>query len=156
MRSRILFAIAIIATVAGVGTLRVGAQPDTGLRWEYRVLSKDEILGAGNKDLAAGLNRLGDQGWELAAVDGAYIFKRLRSWRTVQIAALKAQLQLAEAELEMRRERTAWSERMQRKGFLSETRLEGERAALANAELTLEQARKALESVLLPEPKKAK
>jgi hypothetical protein len=45
-------------------------------RWEYRVVAKDQLLQLGNKDLAAGLNQLGAQGWELAGVDNAYIFRR--------------------------------------------------------------------------------
>ncbi len=47
-----------------------------GPRWEYQVLPKDRVIELGQKDLAAGLNALGAQGWELAAVDNVYIFRR--------------------------------------------------------------------------------
>jgi hypothetical protein len=42
-----------------------------GPKWEYKVLTKDEILELGNKDFTAGLNKLGDEGWELIAVPAA-------------------------------------------------------------------------------------
>jgi hypothetical protein len=42
-----------------------------GPKWEYKVLTKDEIAGLSNKDFAAGLNKLGEEGWELVAVEPA-------------------------------------------------------------------------------------
>jgi hypothetical protein len=39
-----------------------------GPKWEYKVLTKDEIAQLANKDFTAGLNKLGDEGWELFAV----------------------------------------------------------------------------------------
>jgi hypothetical protein len=37
-------------------------------KWEYQALSKEQVVAHGKKDLAAGLNKLGDDGWELVAV----------------------------------------------------------------------------------------
>ena len=42
-----------------------------GPKWEYKVLTKDEIAGLSDKDFAAGLNKLGEEGWELVAVEPA-------------------------------------------------------------------------------------
>ena len=44
--------------------------PDVVPKWEYQILTKEQIIELGKKDLTAGLNRLGEQGWELAAVEG--------------------------------------------------------------------------------------
>jgi hypothetical protein len=51
-------------------------RPDAVSSWEYRILMKEQIIELGKKDLTAGLNKLGEQGWELAAVETAFIFKR--------------------------------------------------------------------------------
>ena len=42
-----------------------------GPKWEYKVLTKDEIAELANKDLAAGLNKLGEEGSELVAIQAA-------------------------------------------------------------------------------------
>src|SRR5438128_2347809 len=78
----------LIAMDVASGTLRgsedllpglgKGGQPEGAPKWEYRILTKEQIIELGKKDLAAGLNQLGDQGWELAAVETAFIFKRSR------------------------------------------------------------------------------
>jgi hypothetical protein len=45
--------------------------------WQYAVRSRIEINTQGKGDLAAGLNKLGEEGWELVAVEaGEYYFKR--------------------------------------------------------------------------------
>jgi hypothetical protein len=41
-------------------------------KWEYRVLTKDEITELSNKNFAAGLNKLGEDGWELVAVEPGF------------------------------------------------------------------------------------
>jgi hypothetical protein len=46
-------------------------------RWEYKVLSEGELLKLGKDDLAAGLNKLGEDGWELQGFDRTrFILKR--------------------------------------------------------------------------------
>lgn len=55
---------------------KTGSASAAPSRWDYQVLTKERVLELGNKDLAAGLNALGAQGWELAAVDTVYIFRR--------------------------------------------------------------------------------
>jgi internalin A len=53
----------------------IEAGPKT--QWEYKVLAKDQVNELGKGILAAGLNQLGQKGWELSAVDnGSYILKR--------------------------------------------------------------------------------
>ena len=42
------------------------------VKWEYRVLSRDQIAELGKNDLAAGLNRLGEHGWQLVTVEPAF------------------------------------------------------------------------------------
>jgi hypothetical protein len=145
--------VALLATlVIGAAPITAG-KPDPGPRWEYRVLTKEQVLDLGKKDLAVGLNQLGGDGWELAAVDTVYIFKRARGGS--QLEVIKARLSQAEAEVETRKERVAWSERMVRKGFLSTGQLQAEKSALQAAEIAVQKARRELEPFLLPEPKKA-
>jgi hypothetical protein len=129
--------------------LQVGAQavePKTEAitRWEYRVMTKDQLLDLGKKDLAAGLNKLGDEGWELVSVEPAFIFKRPN--QSQQMEAAKRQVVMAESEVETWKDRVAWSERMVKKGFMTESQLQNEQARLQAAELTLEKARKNLKA----------
>lgn len=56
----------------------------TRATWEYKALVKSQITELGKTDLGAGLNALGDEGWELVAVDAGkgqatYIFKRAKA-----------------------------------------------------------------------------
>jgi hypothetical protein len=120
---------------------------DGGMRWQYRVLSKEQVLELGKKDLALGLNKLGDEGWELAGVDGAYIFKRPRDHNRRYAAELEQRIRLMEAVVEMQRERILWAERMARKGFLSNQTVEGERQVLQRAEMALQRTRKELKAL---------
>jgi len=41
-----------------------------GVRWEYKTYTRETISDLGKNDFAAGLNKLGDEGWELVAVPG--------------------------------------------------------------------------------------
>jgi RNA polymerase sigma factor (sigma-70 family) len=51
----------------------VGAGAEGGVRWEYKALSRQDVEESAPKDvkdrMLAGLNALGDQGWELTAID---------------------------------------------------------------------------------------
>jgi hypothetical protein len=123
-------------------------KPEAAPRWEYRVLTKEQVSELGKKDLAAGLNKLGDDGWELVAVDAAYIFKRPRDQAAKQTEDLKAQFAEAESDVARSKDRVAWSERMARKGYLSDQQVEAERGQLRKAEMALEKARR--EHKLLP------
>src|SRR5207302_345137 len=107
----------------------------TASRWEYRVLTKEQVLDLGKKDLTAGLNTLGDQGWELVAIDGSYIFKRSKEQIRKQIDDLKTQIALIETDVEFLKERVAWSERMFKRGYVSGQHLQAERAVLQRAEI---------------------
>src|SRR5207237_85667 len=78
----------VLLTLAGAAG-PAAAQPDALARWEYRVLTRDQVLELGKKDLTAGLNRLGGDGWELVAIDTAYIFKRPGDRFRVQAEDLK-------------------------------------------------------------------
>ena len=46
------------------------ASAGAGARWEYKVQTREAITELGKNDFAAGLNKLGDEGWELVAVTG--------------------------------------------------------------------------------------
>src|SRR5262245_58095444 len=45
------------------------APPEAGAKWEYSVLTRAEVAKHGKDDFKAGLNKLGDEGWELVAVE---------------------------------------------------------------------------------------
>jgi hypothetical protein len=140
-----------IAVVGGASQL-AAQSAESAVQWEYRVLSKAQLLDLGKKDLAAGLNKLGDEGWELATFDTAYIFKRPKVRK--QTAVLKLRLRMAEADVEQQRERVQWSQRMVKKGFLAENQLKEELRLLKELEIALEEAESDVRS-LPPEPKKA-
>jgi hypothetical protein len=49
-------------------------------RWQYKVVSEADILKLGKDDLAAGLNKLGEDGWELVGFEKTrFILKRQNS-----------------------------------------------------------------------------
>ena len=123
------------------------------LRWEYRVLAKEQVLELGKKDLTAGLNHLGMQGWELAGIDNGYIFKRRQTLGPNIVAELKQRLAAAEAEVDSRKARLLWTERMARKGFVSESRVEAERSLVTEAEMDADRLRRDLDAQALPLPK---
>jgi hypothetical protein len=143
-----LLAIAVVAAFSQTAARAAEGTP----QWEYRVLTKVQILDLGKKDLAAGLNKLGDDGWELAAFDAAYIFKRPKAEQTRPIAA-KLRLKIAEADVGQQRERVQWSKRMVKKGFIPENQLKDEERLLRELELVLEEVEADIKS-LRPEPKK--
>jgi hypothetical protein len=122
------------------------------IRWEYRVLNKQQVIDLGGKDLTAGLNKLGDDGWQLTAVDGAYIFKRPKDQARRQAELLQNQIALLDADVERLKDRVSWVGRMVKKGFLSTNQLEAERRWLQRAESALQQARRDLQS-LTPDKK---
>src|SRR6187401_354102 len=101
-------------------------KPNPAPVWEYKVLTKQNIMDLGQKNLAAGLNHLGREGWELTAVDGDYIFKR----SPLTVPQLKERLERAKATVEQWQDRTTWSARMARKGFVSQVQLDADRARL--------------------------
>jgi hypothetical protein len=119
-------------------------------KWEYQILSKDELTAHGKSDLAAGLNRLGGDGWELAGIDGAYIFKRQKESGRPDGELIKRAIPRIEADIAMWKERVGWAERMLRKGYVSQQRVDDERFQLKQAESALERARAAIDS--LPSP----
>jgi hypothetical protein len=140
------------------GPLQVAAMggdggPSLVSQWEYRVLKKEHIIDLGKKDLAAGLNKLGGEGWELVAVDGDYVFKRPKDLSRLQIEDIKGLIVLLENDVERVKERVAWSERMLKKGFLSKQQVEGEQAELKRAQFSLDRARRQLKA-LPSEPEK--
>jgi hypothetical protein len=144
----VLLALGVATSTWQVTALFAQDKPAGVPRWEYRVLTKQQVLDLGKKDLAAGLNQLGSEGWELAVVDVDYIFKRPRENIGQRVADLKGRLALAEADLATWKDRVAWSERMARKGYLSEQQLNADRVRLRRAELAVDQARRELESIL--------
>ena len=152
-RTSVVLTIGLAAGELQQGAVAAQAPPGAARAWEYRVLTKEQVKELGMQDLSAGLNQLGDEGWELAAVDGGYIFKRPKRQKTLE--EKKQQVAVAEADLDAQKDRVAWSARMVKKGLISETQLQAERARLDHAQMTLERAIRELKAKLLPEPKKA-
>jgi hypothetical protein len=122
-------------------------------QWEYQVLTKQKVLDLGKKDLGAGLNRLGDDGWELVAVDTDYIFKRPRDDDRRRVAELKVKVAMLESDVEDLKDRVGWTTKMVRKGFAPANELRGVKAALEVAEAALERARRELQASQ-PDPAK--
>jgi hypothetical protein len=140
----------LLLVVGAAGTAPVTAFAQGRLeavaRWEYRVLTKEDILVLGKKDLAAGLNQLGEDGWELVAAE-PYIFKRPKDQLRKQAAEIKRRIAIIEADVEQLSDRAAWAERMGKKGYLSEQRVEAEKRQLKLAETALENARNDLKAI---------
>jgi len=66
----VLFAAACSPAAAGEAGDKTAKSKEAGAaKWEYRALSRDQVAELGKKDFAAGLNKLGDEGWELVAVE---------------------------------------------------------------------------------------
>jgi hypothetical protein len=144
-----LLAIAVASAALQLATFPAAAQqPASFPRWEYRVLTKEQVIELGKKDLAAGLNRLGDDGWELAAFDGQYIFKRLQGPDPNYLEQLKNQIAAAEADVDNWNERLAWSERMAKKGYLAANQVQADRARLQRAEMALDLLRRTMQNLL--------
>jgi hypothetical protein len=140
------FAVLVVWIVSGAPCSTRAEEPKAAplVRWDYRVVTKEQLLELGNKDLVAGLNNLGDEGWELAAVDGVYIFKR--PIRSLTLEEVRQWVFVAQGDVEAWKDRVAWSERMVRKGYLNERRVEDERRQLHAAEFVLERAQKTLKA----------
>jgi hypothetical protein len=141
----------VFAVPAGILPLQTASaadvKPDVVYQWEYRVLSEEQVIALAKKDLAAGLNKLGDEGWELVTAGGNYIFKRPKNAAQKQAAEIKRQIAVAEADVAAWKERLAWSERMLRKGYMTETQVESERTRLKRAEIVLGEMRDALKNL---------
>ncbi len=142
---------AVLAVAVGVLSFSAAsaAEPKSAVvfRWEYRVLTEEQVTALGKKDLTAGLNKLGDEGWELVTAGARYIFKRPKDLAQKQAAEIQRQVAAAEADVEAWKDRVSWSERMLRKGYLTEKHVEAERTQLKRAEAALDVARRALQNL---------
>ena len=147
----LLLAAAVAGAASQVSAWSAEPTPDVVTRWEYRVLTKEQVLDLGKKDLAAGLNTLGEEGWELAAVEPIFIFKRSRQQRKLE--DLQRHVSTAEADVAVWKDRVAWSERMVKKGFMTESQAQRDKQLLQNAERALEKATQELKA-FPTEPKK--
>jgi type II secretory pathway component GspD/PulD (secretin) len=85
MRNLIVIALALFALGAVTCLAEAPAGKAAGRpQWEYQTLTRGKVVELGKNDLAAGLNKLGDDGWELVAVTAGqepgqaaeYYFKR--------------------------------------------------------------------------------
>jgi hypothetical protein len=148
----VCFALGLAQSPGQTATTPAESKLDWASKWEYQVLTKEQVIASGKKDLAAGLNHLGSEGWELAAVDGAYIFKRPKDPGRPQTEQLKRAIPLIEADITLLKDRVGWAERMLRKGYLSQRQVENERLRLKDAELALESARAHIDSLPPPTP----
>jgi hypothetical protein len=143
----VLLAVGVAGAAPHVAVLSAEGRSDAVARWEYRVLTKEQVMDLGKKDLAAGLNALGDDGWELVVAEPAFIFKRPKDQARRQAGEVKRRIALIEADVEQLRERAAWAERMARKGFLTEQQVDAERSRLRAAEGALDAAREELKAL---------
>ncbi len=122
------------------------------LQWEYRVVTKDQVLESGKKNLTAGLDRLGEEGWELVGIESTsppvvFYFKRPRTSAAERIEELKNLVARFELDAAVARERADWAERMARKGYAYESNVSVTQQQLKIAELALERARKQLKAL---------
>jgi WD40 repeat protein len=80
MVSKCIAGLACLTIVMGAGIAQEkGTSPDEKVRprWEYKVASEADILKLGKDDLTAGLNKLGEDGWELVGSEKTrFILKR--------------------------------------------------------------------------------
>lgn len=132
------------ACMAQAATSAAESRTDTARKWEYRVLTKEQLPDTPARDLAAALNKLGDEGWELVTAGSTYIFKRPKSSRIAETA--RQQVNFFENEVQMWKDRVAWSKRMARKGFASENQVQLEEAMLKEAQSFLERANEELKA----------
>jgi hypothetical protein len=95
MRSAIIIGLGLLVLCAGHGLSDAEAPPkkptqpaatgQTGAKWEYKTMARVAIEQLGNKDFSVGLNKLGDEGWELVSCSSSvgpvqeFYFKRPRS-----------------------------------------------------------------------------
>jgi hypothetical protein len=159
MRFTLVVIVLLVATTLPFSAADAAESKSGAVRqWEYRVLTEGQVLALGKNDLATGLNKLGDEGWELVTVGGHYIFKRPKDLAQNRAAEIKRQLAEAEADVEAWKDRVGWAERMVRKGYMTEKHLDTERAQLKRAQSVLDAAREALKKLPStpkgPEPKK--
>jgi len=143
------FCFALIASIAG-NVAVASADDKPAPKWEYRVVTKEQVAELGKNDLAAGLNKLGNEGWELVVVDGGYIFKRPKAQNDRDIADLKLRIAILNRDIEMQKERVAWTNRMLKMGYLSNQAAIAEQERLERFELVLEKMNKDLEKLTVP------
>jgi hypothetical protein len=148
-----LLAVGIMATPWTAAQVPAQKRSVSGAKWEYRVLTREQILDLGKKNLADGLNQLGEEGWELTAIDGPYIFKRPKGPDARRVDDLKAQLAAVTSDVELAKDRVSWTERMVKKGFRSKQQLQYEQDWLHGAEAALDRLQRELSS-LQPESEK--
>jgi hypothetical protein len=149
-----LFVVALAGGALHVPHLEAAGAQAVPPRWEYRVMTRQQVLDLGKQDLAVGLNKLGEEGWEFVAIDTQYIFKRPNFRGSNRVETLKQQLALVETDIEMRKDRLAWSERMARKGFMTEGEVQALKLKLKAAEMTRDWTKRELDAILAPGQKK--
>ena len=97
MRNIILLGFALLAagvTVIAIRGSEASAVPSphtTTFKWEYRAVTEADLIGLTDaKTAEAGMNKLGDEGWELAAIKSTssakatpslFCFKRFKTGR---------------------------------------------------------------------------
>lgn len=143
----VTFFLLLLALSSGawqVNLLSAEESPDAVVKWEYRVLTEPEVLAIGKHDFTAGLNTLGEQGWELIAIDVTNIFKRPTQQRNIK--NLEAQVAAVKAKLAMQRNRVVRSQLMADKGYQSQKEFEAERHWLKVLEIDLATAQQELKS----------
>jgi hypothetical protein len=78
MRKLIVFGSAFFVAAACFAEAPARKEAPARQQWEYQAVGRKKVEELGKNDLTAGLNKLGDDGWELVAVSPPteYYFKR--------------------------------------------------------------------------------
>jgi hypothetical protein len=164
----ILLAVGVLGGPVQVAVLGAEARSSGLPKWEYRVLTKDEVLKLGQKDLTAGLNKLGDAGWELVTVESdaqepgsraaqksaQFYFKRPANLIEKQAETVKERIRRAEFTVTSWMEEVARAERLLTRGFISKKDLQAVKDQLKEAETALDEARTELKK-LAPDSKES-
>jgi hypothetical protein len=164
-RTFVLFLLGAAAGTSLAAEPGPGPTPAGPAKWEYRILTREQVAKLGKNDVVAGLNRLGKDGWELVAVEPAlapakgagavqFYLKRPRDDRRARREEAQDRVDAARAYLAMWQERSAWSERMVRKGLLTEAQAGADKARVAQAALALDRAERELRR-FIPEKERA-
>jgi hypothetical protein len=161
-----LFAIGAAAASSPADAFGQEARSASPTKWEYRILTREQVAELGKNDVKAGLNILGEEGWQLAAVEAAFIpekdskasaksaqFYLMRPKEPIGAQREEAQkrIAMAKADLAQWEDRVAWCVRMAKKGYLTEAQVQADTARLMQAKAALDKAERELNQEPVPQ-----
>jgi hypothetical protein len=156
-----------VAAAAPFSVAQAQEPAPTGLpKWEYRILTREQVAELGKNDIAAGLNRLGDDGWQLVTIEPAvsaekdgkapghsaqFYFQRPKDYVRMLRAGIQQRFAAAKSNVEMWEDRLAWTERMVRKGFLTANQARADEEELKRAKAAFDQVEREMKDLRMPE-----